>query len=106
MSVRTIFLALALSAGLLWLGGCGGKAGAPAPSVSAEFQRLCRAVGARDGKISRDQFLAQARDRETAARLFDACDLNRDAFVTQEEVGFEQVESLQRQVIRLTSPKH
>ncbi|MGQ9687224.1 MAG: hypothetical protein ACUVXF_00330 [Desulfobaccales bacterium] len=103
MNLLGYLLLVALS--LAW--GCGGGPAtttAP-PAVSAEFQRLCRAVGAEGGKIGREQFLAQASDRETAARLFDACDVNHDNFITETEVRPERLESLQRQVIRLTSPK-
>ncbi len=99
--------------GVFWLSvlslalGCGGGPGttAAARSDSAEFQQLCRAVGAEGGKISRDKFLAQASDKETAARLFDACDLNQDRFITETEIQPSRMDELRRQVIRLTSPK-
>ena len=102
------FLGYLFVAALSLTWGCGGgpeTIAAKQPSASAEFQRLCRAVGAEGGKISREQFLAQAKDQETAARLFDACDVNQDALITENEVRPERLESLQRQVIRLTSPK-
>jgi hypothetical protein len=97
-----------LLAGVLSLAmGCGGGPSTTAApkSSSSDFQRLCRAVGAEGGKISRERFLAQSSDKETAARLFDACDVNQDAFIVENEVQPDRMESLHRQVIRLTTPR-
>jgi hypothetical protein len=103
MNLLGILLAGAL---LLTLGCGGGPSTTAAPTSSnTDFQRLCRAVGAEGGRISRDQFLAQSADKDTAARLFDACDVNRDAVVVESEIPPERMESLQRQVIRLTTPR-
>lgn len=97
---------LAAGALMLTLGCGGGPSTTTAPaSSSSDFQRLCRAVGAEGGQISRDRFLAQSSDRETAARLFDACDANRDAVIVESEIPPERLESLKRQVIRLTTPR-
>jgi hypothetical protein len=58
-------------------------------------------TGATDGKLSRQQFLAQAKDKQGAAQLFDACDTNRDSFLTEEEAttNVNYFEDLRRQVI-------
>jgi len=86
--------------------GCGGgPSTTKAPKASpSEFANLCRAVGAEGGKLSRDKFLAQARDKKAAAELFDACDANQDQVITEEEATPGYMESLKSQAIRLTTP--
>lgn len=100
------FTGFPLVAALVLALGCGGgpystTATSTAPRSSSEFQRLCLAVGAQDGRISRQQFLAQAKDKDTAAQLFDACDVNRDNLVTEEEAtaNTNYFENLRNQVI-------
>jgi hypothetical protein len=61
-------------------------------------------VGAKEGKISREQFLASAKDKEAAAQLFDACDANKDKIITEEEATPKHMEGLKNQAIRLTTP--
>jgi hypothetical protein len=97
-----------MAAALILAMGCGGGTSttttkAP-PSASNDFAKLCRAVGAEGGQIGREQFLAKAKDKETAAQLFDACDANRDRILSEEEAQAERMDELRRQVIRLTSP--
>jgi hypothetical protein len=98
-----------IMAALILALGCGG--GTPtttAPSRSsgrADFAKLCQAVGAEGGQISREQFLAKAKDKETAAKLFDACDTNRDRMLTEEEARPDYLESLKGQVIRIYTPR-
>jgi hypothetical protein len=100
-------LGVLLAGALLLTPGCGGgPATTTAPASSnTDFQRLCRAVGAEGGQISRERFLAQSADQETAAQLFDACDVNRDAVLVESEIPPDRMESLHRQVIRLTTPR-
>ncbi len=103
MNLLGVLLAVVLT---LTLGCGGGPSTTAAPASSnTDFQRLCRAVGAEGGKLSRDRFLAQSADKETAARLFDTCDVNQDAVLVESEIPPERLESLQRQVIRLTTPR-
>ena len=88
--------------------GCGGGRTAQttaSPQTSYEFRRLCLTLGAQDGRISREAFLNQAKDKAAAAQLFDACDVNWDFFVTEQEANrANHLESLRGQVIRLTTP--
>jgi len=92
---------------VLALGCAGGPPAATGPSRttgSADFAKLCRAVGAEGDTISREQFVAKAQDKETAARLFDACDVNRDRLLSEEEAQRGRMDELKREVIRLTTP--
>lgn len=100
MRLCQVVLGLTLIAALA----CAPLPPAPTPASRAEFRRLCQAVGAEGGRLSREKFLAQARDREAAARLFDACDANRDGVITEEEARPDYLESLKGQAIRLTTP--
>ena len=98
-----------LLAALIMALGCGGgsttttRSTAPRSSGS-DFAQLCRAVGAEGGKMSREQFLAKSKDKQAAAKLFDACDANRDRMITEEEARQGNIEGMKRQAIRLTSP--
>lgn len=95
-----VFLSVTLISALA----CAPLPPAPTAASRAEFRRLCQAVGSEGGKLSREKFLAQAKDQEAAARLFDACDVNRDGVITEEEARPDYLESLKGQAIRLTTP--
>jgi hypothetical protein len=102
------YCGLIMMAALILAWGCGGGTSTTtrkaAPSSSDDFAKLCRAVGAERGQIGREQFLASAKDKEAAARLFDACDANRDRMLSEQEASQERMGELKRQVIRLTTP--
>lgn len=86
----------------IWIGG---PATATAQtSSSSDFANLCRAVGAKEGKISREKFIAKAKDKEAAAQFFDACDANQDKTITEEEATPKHMKGLKNQAIRLTNP--
>jgi hypothetical protein len=70
----------------------------------SEFANLCRAVGAKEGKISREQFIAKAKDKDAAAQLFDACDANHDKTITEKEATPRYIEGLKDQAIRHVTP--
>jgi len=92
---------------ILALGCAGTPPAATGPSRTsgrADFAKLCRAVGAQGGQISREEFLAGARDKDTAAQLFDACDANQDRMLSEEEAQQGRMDELKREVIRLTTP--
>ncbi len=92
---------------ILALGCAGGPPATTTPSRSSgrsDFAQLCRAVGAEGGQISREQFIDKAKDKESAAQLFDACDANRDRMLSEEEAQQGRMNELKREVIRLTTP--
>jgi len=98
---RFIIMA-ALILALVWVGGP--STATAQTSSGSDFANLCRAVGAKEGKMSREQFLAKAKDKDAAAQLFDACDANRDKIITEEEATPKHMEGLKNQAIRLTTP--
>jgi hypothetical protein len=73
-------------------------------SSGSDFAKLCGAIGVKEGKISREQFIAKAKDKAAAAQLFDACDANRDKIITEKEATPKHMKSLKQQVIRHTTP--
>ena len=85
---------------------CGGGPSTTTAQTSSgsDFANLCRAVGAKGGKMSREQFLAKAKDKDAAAKLFDACDANQDRIITEKEATPRHMEGLKNQAIRLTTP--
>jgi hypothetical protein len=102
--LRTFFLTILILA----LASCGGPATTTAnKNTSYEFKRLCLAVGAQDNRITRDQFMAVAKDKESAGQLFDACDVNRTGYITENEVASNSVyfESLKAQVHMFQTPR-
>jgi hypothetical protein len=76
-----------------------------ATPIGYEFQRLCSTLGSSNGKISREQFLANAKDKNAANQLFNACDVNQDNFVTEQEATQApySFENLKSQVILFQS---
>jgi hypothetical protein len=95
---------------ILALGSCGGPTtttSSQAAKTGYEFQRLCSTLGSTDGKISRQQVLASAKDKQAADQLFNACDLNRDNFITQQEATQApySFENLKSQVILFNTPR-
>jgi hypothetical protein len=79
----------------------------PNTPIGYEFQRLCSTLGSTNGKISRAQFLANAKDQQAANQLFNACDVNQDNFITQEEATQApySFENLKSQVILFQTPR-
>jgi hypothetical protein len=99
-------LGFVISATLIFILGCGGgpsTATAPKSSSSSEFGQICRAVGAYDGKLAREKFIAQAKNKEAAAELFDACDSQHKGYLSEGDVTPGNVDSLKSQVIPLTT---
>jgi hypothetical protein len=95
-------------AALIFTLGCGGgptTAAAPKSSSNSEFGKLCRSIGASEGKLARDKFIAQSQDKKGAAELFDACDTQQKGYLTEEDVTPGNMDSLKRQVIPLTTPR-
>lgn len=94
---------LVLSA-LIFALGCGGgpsTATAPKSSSSSEFGKLCRAMGAEGGKLEREKFIAQAKDKEAAAKLFDSCDAQQKGYLTEEDVTPSNMDRLKGQALHM-----
>jgi Ca2+-binding EF-hand superfamily protein len=68
------------------------------------FAALCRNIDTNhDGKISREEFLAAAKNKEEAATIFDMCDVEKQGSITYEQAYRED---MLQEVIRLTTPRH
>jgi PBP1b-binding outer membrane lipoprotein LpoB len=65
------------------LGGCA----ATQPQASKkDYESLCAALDQdRKGKISQQDFISGAKDKQQAARLFQLCDTNKDGYLSLEE---------------------
>jgi len=96
-------------AALIFTLGCGvdpSTAAAPKSSSSSEFGKFCRSIGANEGKLAREKFIAQSQNQEAAAELFDACDTQKKGYLTEEDVKPDDMDSLKRQVIPRTTPRY
>jgi len=92
------FLVLAI---LIFALGCGGGPSTATTSSSSEFRKLCRAIGAEGGKLEREKFIAQAEDKEAAAKLFDSCDTQHKGYLTEEDVTPDNTDRLKRQAVHM-----
>lgn len=102
MNAQRFIIMAAIILALVWVGGP--SAAIAQTSSGSAFANLCQAVGAKEGKISREQFIAKAKDKDAAAQFFDACDANRDKTITEDEATPQHMEGLKDQAIRLTTP--
>jgi hypothetical protein len=84
--------------------GEGPSAATAQPPAGSEFANLCRAVGAKEGNITREEFIAKSKDKDAAAQFFDACDANHDKIITEKEATPKHVNRLKHQVIRTITP--
>jgi hypothetical protein len=81
-------LALAAAAALL-MTGC---ATTPVPGPMAENDALCSYLDTNhDGKITKEEFVARATDKDKASKIFDKCDSGQKGYLTYEEVGSQRV---------------
>ena len=104
-------LRLLLLAALIVTLGCGGGPAATTKTTSSstgyEWRRLCSTLGAPGSDITRAQFLAVAKDKEAAAQVFDACDVDRSGVLTEKEATANPIyfENLKSQVIQFHTPR-
>ncbi len=90
--------------------GCGGGPTTTTTQTNktgTEFRRLCQAVGATNNQISREQFLAAAKHKEVAAKLFDACDVYHTGYITEQQAEQNpySFQNLKSQVILFQTPR-
>ncbi len=76
-------------------------------NMGYEFRRICSTLGSADSQVTRDQFLAQASDKEAAAKIFDACDVHHTGVITEKEAIANPTyfENLKSQVILFHTPR-
>ena len=79
-----------------------GCATSPQPAAGSDFAELCQALGKTDGKISKAELLAVARDKEQAEKIFDRCEKNQEGFLTVEEAKRQNWAI--RQLLQFTPP--
>ncbi len=106
MNLLHAFLFISL---ILALGSCGGptKTTTTNANMGYEFRRICSTLGSPDNQITRSQFLAQATDKDAAAQVFDACDVQHTGVLTEKEATANPIyfENLKSQVILFHTPR-
>ena len=106
VDVTNLYRFLILSA-LIFALGCGSGPSStttPKSSSSSEFGKMCQAMGAEGGKLEREKFIAQAKGKEAAAKLFDSCDAQQKGYLTEDDVTPGHMDRLKGQAIRLSTP--
>ena len=88
----------------------GGCATVNEQRASGDFITMCTAIDKnRDGVIDKEEFLAGAKNQQTAQRVFLQCDLNNDGVISMEEAQksqkLMQKEMMKREALRLTEPR-
>jgi hypothetical protein len=81
------------------LNGC---AASPPSAARSDFAEMCQALGITNGKISKEEFVAGAKDKQEAEKLFDMCEKNRQGYLTVEEA--ERQNWAIREMFKLTPP--
>lgn len=81
------------------IGGCETP---PKPADRDSFAELCLALGKTDGKISKAELLAAAKDKEQAEKIFDRCEKSPEGLLTVDEAA-RQTWAI-RELLRLTPP--
>lgn len=72
----------------------------------SDFRAICQAVSPKGGgKISKQDFLAAAKDKEKAEEVFLMCDVNKDNYLTENEVWEREKVKMMQNVLRLTEPR-
>jgi hypothetical protein len=79
-----------------------GCAASPKPAARSDFEELCQALGKTDGKISKEELLAAAKNKEQAEKIFDMCEKNQEGFLTVEEANRQNWAI--RELLRFTPP--
>ncbi len=73
--------------------------------VRSDFLAVCKATAQEHGgKITKEEFLAQAQNKEKAGQIFEACDTEHHGYLTEQELNAPQKQRMMQEVIRLTSP--
>jgi hypothetical protein len=89
---------------LIFAMGCAGGPSTATTSSSSDFTKLCKAIGAKGGKLEREKFIAHSRDKEAAAKLFDYCDTQHKGYLTEEDVTPANMNLLKGQAFRSVNP--
>lgn len=78
--------------------------------TNRDFSTMCIAIDKnRNGFIDKEEFLADAKDKDQASRIFFQCDLDKDGLISKEEAEqnkkLMQREILKREALRLVGPR-
>jgi hypothetical protein len=65
-------------------------------ALKSEFRSLCNTIAKSGGgfKITKDEFLAAAKDKEKAEKAFNMCDVKKQGFITEEDVDIMKMQEL------------
>ncbi len=97
--MRIAALAILLSCAAFVLPSCAGTPKAPPKDAKTIFSTFDLN---HDGRISRNEFLSQVRNRKAGEKLFNELDANGDGYISLDEAMAK--EALMQEALRLTEP--
>jgi hypothetical protein len=100
MNLYRFFIIVALVLAM----GCASGPSTTTTTSSSDFAKLCKAIGAEGGKLERERFIAHAKDKEAAAKLFDSCDTQYKGYLTEEDVTPAFINRLKGTAFRQINP--
>jgi len=101
MKIQSGRIALALWLAALLMAGC---ATPQDKQAQADRNALCSALDTdRDGKVTKEEFVGRATDKNQAAEIFDKCDTGKKGHLTYDDVWRQRV-MLPPEISMMTPP--
>ena len=89
MKIKSGKIALALWLAALMIASC---ATPQDKQAQADRDAVCAALDAnKDGKVTKEEFVARSTDKNKAAEIFDKCDTGKKGYLTYDEVWRQRV---------------
>ena len=89
MKIRSGGIALATLLAALWLAGC---ATTQDKQAEADRNALCSVLDTnKDGKITREEFMARTDDKNKGLEVFEKCDTGKKGYLTYDEVWSQRM---------------
>ena len=89
MKLQSGRITLALWLAVLLMAGC---ATPQDKQAQADRDALCAALDTdKDGKITKEEFIAKTNDKAKALEVFEKCDTNKRGYLTYDEIGSQRM---------------
>ena len=76
------------------------------PESQRQYHSICNVIAkGGGGKISKQEFMAAAKNKEEAEKVYEMCDPNNTGYITEEVAADPTKVRMMQEVIRLTEPR-